>query len=478
MSGLYTQGPTPVERDTTIRDLLAVVFKRKWLIVGIFLVASAITAFKIFNTPVTFSADATVMLNRKGRESVLQNGGSALPWKEVIESEVEVVRSVPVLARALAKLNAPTPDHPKGLGYGLGVLSTNVKAGMIGESNIIFVTAKARKPENALRMANAVADAYIEYHLELFKLPDPSAFIKHQADSTLAALQNLQNQRKTLLSGIGLTDINQEQNNLIRVKSEVQSSLAGIVVRRSRLETELAAARRLGSDETVLPFYEAMGSAQGQSVANAVQALRLKSMQLEELRSKYTEHHPQVQEVELEAAQLRAQLASSVRDVIAVKEHELDVAHGEEAALQKQQSGLEERLARLPGLVRDLEMLDTQIGSASKQYGSLNEQASDSKIKSVSYEDYGVKLLSPAVDAQKNKKGDLVRIALGPLLALMAGIGLAFYLENLDHSLETREDVERHLEIPVLASFPDVDVTDSNLDQKAKRLPFSRGKAG
>ena len=63
------------------------------------------------------------------------------------------------------------------------------------------------------------------------------------------------------------------------------------------------------------------------------------------------------------------------------------------------------------------------------------------------------------------------------MLTLMAGIGLAFYLENLDHSIVNREDVERHVNIPVLASFPETRVKEG--DSKGlsgASIPFRRGR--
>lgn len=478
MSGLYTQSPATTERDTTIRDLLAVVFKRKWLILGIFGVVSVLTGIKVGTTPVRFTADATVLLNRKERGSVLQSSGSVAPWTEVIESEIEVVRSVPVLQRAVERLQLPTAEHPQGLRYSLDALSNLVKAGMIGESNVIYVTGTASTPSAAQAIANSVANAYIEYHKELFKLPDASRFIRHQADSTMTALERLQDEREQLFGQLGLTDVAQEQNNLIRMKSDLQAELATAEVRATRLRTELADVRRLGAGDESLPFYENTGSTQGQAVSNAAYAIRNKVAELNDLRTKYTATHPQVRTTEQELVRLREGLQTAIRDIVSVKEHELNVVSREVEELRRQVDGIETRLAALPKLMRDLDVLDTRIQSTKATFSALSEQASSTEVQSMSFQDYGVKMLSEAVGAQKTKKGDLVRIALGPLLALMAGIGLAFYLENLDHSLETREDVERHLEIPVLASFPNVDVTDANLDQKGKRLPFSGGKSG
>jgi hypothetical protein len=45
----------------------------------------------------------------------------------------------------------------------------------------------------------------------------------------------------------------------------------------------------------------------------------------------------------------------------------------------------------------------------------------------------------------------------------------------MDHSLRNREDVEQHLEIPVLASFPEVDVGDRTPSGRGRRsLPFQK----
>jgi capsular polysaccharide biosynthesis protein len=40
------------------------------------------------------------------------------------------------------------------------------------------------------------------------------------------------------------------------------------------------------------------------------------------------------------------------------------------------------------------------------------------------------------------------------LLGGFGGLGLAFFMEYLDESLENPDDVEKHLQLPVLASIP------------------------
>jgi capsular polysaccharide biosynthesis protein len=46
----------------------------------------------------------------------------------------------------------------------------------------------------------------------------------------------------------------------------------------------------------------------------------------------------------------------------------------------------------------------------------------------------------------------LLNLVLGLFMGAMGGLGLAFFLHYLDDSLETVEDVEEHLQLPVLLS--------------------------
>ncbi|HKI82951.1 MAG TPA: Wzz/FepE/Etk N-terminal domain-containing protein [Candidatus Krumholzibacteria bacterium] len=479
MSGLYSQGPVQGERDTTMRDLLSVVFKRKWLIIIFFLGTSALVAVKVVTTPKTWSADATLMLQRQGRTSVLENSGRALPWVEVMESEVEIARSVPVLQLARAKLQEPTKDFPDGIDVSMGALGSQITSGGVGESNVVYITSTADQYKKAIRIANTVAEAYVEYHKKMFALPDAASAVKVQADSTLKALSALQEERQRVLKEAGSTDLVTEESNLHSLQRELRSNLSEAELKISTLQAQVAAIPKdVDGITSDLPFDLPRGFAQPEVMLTALEKYRKSVQKLEELRTQYTEAHPQVKTAEIDLEQSRKTLESSIRQLVSLKTEELNVAKAKRDDILRQIHEIEAQLAKMPDFTRKVSFLDTQIDSAEKQYAKLNSKYVDTHLSQVSYQDYGVSLLSPAVSAYKNTRGDLVRMALAPLLSLLAGIGLAFYLENLDHSMKTREDVEHHLEIPVLASFPDVDEGESDLEPEVRRNPFWKGRRG
>jgi len=69
----------------------------------------------------------------------------------------------------------------------------------------------------------------------------------------------------------------------------------------------------------------------------------------------------------------------------------------------------------------------------------------------------------------------MLNILLGVVVGLVFGVGLAFFIEYLDTSVKTMEDVESFLQVPVLAVIPKnismlIDETDDNPDAEAYRI--------
>ncbi|TDQ38657.1 YveK family protein [Aureibacillus halotolerans] len=64
-----------------------------------------------------------------------------------------------------------------------------------------------------------------------------------------------------------------------------------------------------------------------------------------------------------------------------------------------------------------------------------------------------------------------LNVAIAFVVGLMAGVGLAFLLEYFDNTLKTEEDIERHLELPVLGA-----VTQIDLEKEVAATPATTGR--
>lgn len=73
------------------------------------------------------------------------------------------------------------------------------------------------------------------------------------------------------------------------------------------------------------------------------------------------------------------------------------------------------------------------------------------KVDNVNIVDHAV---VPASPVKPNKKSNII---IAGVVGFMVALGLVFLLEFLDRTIKNREDVERHLELPVLGVIPKMD---------------------
>jgi capsular polysaccharide biosynthesis protein len=74
---------------------------------------------------------------------------------------------------------------------------------------------------------------------------------------------------------------------------------------------------------------------------------------------------------------------------------------------------------------------------------------------------------------QPVKPKPLLNIAIAFVVGLMTGVGLAFLLEYLDNTVKTEQDIEKHLQLPVLGA---ISIIEPN-EQKNKKAEVKMSKA-
>jgi len=70
--------------------------------------------------------------------------------------------------------------------------------------------------------------------------------------------------------------------------------------------------------------------------------------------------------------------------------------------------------------------------------------------------EFEIVVLTPPGKASARRTSDYVRLAVGPFLALIVGLGIAFFFESMDHSLKNPAEVEEYLGSTVLATVGDM----------------------
>src|SRR2546422_6000943 len=205
--------PPPSVRQATVREFLAVVFRRRWVILGLFAVTTATVLGIAISTPLDYSSSGRVLLRRGEKESVFEASRQVVGgWEEELSSELEVVRSYPVLQRALEFLKAESDSS----GLPLATISAKrVDAEVMGKSNVIAIGYTDGDPAVARRVCDAVIRAYIEFRSTELALAYPRQFFESELARVQAELDRKVEARREFANAAGISDIPEERRQLL-----------------------------------------------------------------------------------------------------------------------------------------------------------------------------------------------------------------------------------------------------------------------
>jgi non-specific protein-tyrosine kinase len=122
--------------------------------------------------------------------------------------------------------------------------------------------------------------------------------------------------------------------------------------------------------------------------------------------------------------------------------------------LEQDRGALETLLNNPGGDQKEIDALQTRIPLEEEVYANLLQQYEEARIAEASRAN-SVTIVEPAVQPTTPSKPRMtLNIALGTLVGLVGGIGLAFLFENLDATLHSTDDLDKVTRVPILGSIP------------------------
>lgn len=442
-------------RMATTRDFLIVVFRQLWVIVTVLMVAVVSVIIVSWRSPTNYESSSRVLVNRGRKENVLQPGLQVLPWSEELSSELETVKSFPVAQRAQAILDEWFEQRK--LNRKIRLAPSGVNAGIIGESNVVEISYTTREAETCVPVVNALTQSYMEFRRQSVTIPYVNEFFARQVAEAESAMAAIMAQREAYLRETGTLAPTNERNELFGLLQTAETNLATIQQEIRINDQRLALARRHLAQES-LPdpgFFSNMELGNAGSFATLKDRRQNLLLQKETLLSKQTPEHPELKGVLQALAEVEDQIRREARTALALLESRGSTLAEKERTLLSLKAGYRGQLEELPLREIRIGQLDQQLETMRSRYKELVGKDIQAKIYEATSPDWTVTLLAPASRPVALRATDYVRLALAPILSLVVGLMLAFFLDSLDHSLKSAGDVEEYLGVPVLASLPE-----------------------
>lgn len=437
----------------TVRDVVAVLFRRKWIILGVFAVTTGVTAAFTLSQPVYWESTGKVLLRRGMQDNIMQSYRRTLSWEEELSSEVETARSPAIMDRARRLLASRAELHgtPERT-----IQPTQAEATVVGESNVIAISYRDLDPEVAREVTNALLQAFTDFREETYQMAFPESFFAAEIEQAKSELEGLQRERQAFLTQANIVDVATERTNLLTSRAHATAVANGIRQELTEKESQLAQMHAyLQNPEAYpdVPFISDNMIGNERVISDLKSELVRKRLRQEELSKIYKPGVPDLVRLESEIEGTRRLLASEVRDRIRLAQMEVNTLRAKHDEAESDLHARDQRIEEMPYQETRLADYDRRISALSAKYDDLVRDQSRAKVTQATQTQQTAFLLAPASEPYPKNTKDYVRIALAPIFSLIVGLGLAFFVDGLDTTIKNPRDAEGAFEVPVLATL-------------------------
>jgi succinoglycan biosynthesis transport protein ExoP len=472
----------PQRSAADVGNILRLVRKRKWMILGITLAVPAVVGLASSKQIPTYQATASIVIDLAvpqymgvGWRDVVEIESNWWSSRESLETEFRVLRSEsqavavakalcdrklsngrPALLHFMPSATCSAADFQAASALILGA----TRIDPIKDSRIVNLSATATSPEVAAVVANISATVYLERNLERRLSQSRSAATWLGGESTDLATQ-LHDAEQALVefkkkNNIVSVNLEDRQNDLNLRRGTISDKL-------NKIEVELItirAQRELLSSQTALDPVTDFNPV----LAESESATQLKALYMEqyvkflELRSKYLEKHPLVVAAEARLNAIKADLSREVELARKGVEAHYQTLTKQAADLQqvldksiKESLELEARASEYNHLKRTL---DRYVKLADQVGGREQETSLATHLKT-----NNVRILDLARVPTAPVSPDVPRaVGVATAIGLILAFGLAVLIESLDNTIKSQEDLEEGIGLSFLGLIPSINV--------------------
>ncbi|MHB8772556.1 MAG: GumC family protein [Syntrophales bacterium] len=489
-----------MDRQVNLTDYLRVVRKHRWTIATVFTVVFiSVLIFTFTATPI-YRATARVIIEKDDPkvvsiQEVMSVDSSGLDY---YQTQYKIIESRGVAREVIKRLKlgeseefVPKPKDSfianlrraiaENIAYYLSLLKTEkppstgdapgeapeesplvsafigrIKVTPIRNSRLVDIGFEAKDPALSARIANTLARAYIDLNLEtkLKATQDAMVWLNTRIDEERKKVEQAEQAllRYKQQHNI-ITDFSKDTESITAQKLAVlNSQVIDAEMKRVEAETRYKQAVALEKTPDMLDSIP--------EVMNNDLVRQIKSMEVElfkkqsELSKKYGANHPQIIAIKNELQTLKGRKAEEVSRVINSLYNGYRVALAREQSLKKalnEQKGesfsLNEKAINYTVLKREAESTKEMYDLVIKRFKetAMTENIRTGNIRVVD----GAEVPKAPVKPKKTQN-----LLLGLIVGLALGIGLAFFLEYLDSTIKTPDDVKERLKVPYLGPVP------------------------
>ncbi len=477
------------EKEIHLRDYLKIIYKRRYTVYTFFIVVFVVVLIGTLSSKPVYKASTKVLIEKVEPYNLSMMYPYYTPYDpEFYETQYQLIKSKSVAEKVVKMLSLESTyeRYFKDSGNPFGeddkiskteILADIITAGIVvtpvKNSKIVNISFMSPNPEFAQIVANTVAKAYIEEILDM-KMSASRYSLEWMTKKAEEEKAKLERSEKALQEYMKSHDIVTLQDKVAIIPeklSEFNAQLINAETKRKGLETIYNKVMNVSSNLKEAETVPVIAS------DPTIQSLRTQILEaernIEELSKKYGKKHPVMIRAEEELRVLQQKREEEIKRVIKSIKNEYEIAKFNEDSLRRMLANTKAEALNLNEKFIKYSVLTREVETNRQLYDALikriKEQSVTEEIQTVNV--WVIEEAEKPTAPVKPRK--LLNIILGLIVGLFGGIGMAFFIEYLDNTIKTPEDVETKIGVPVLGTIPLLEAKEENITEMIIREPQS-----
>ncbi len=495
-----------IEKEIHLRDYIRIINKRKGSIITFFLLTLIVVIIATFTATPLYKATTDVMIERNTSDSLTSNYRYAPYDPQFLETQHQLIQSAAVVEKVVQSLNPEKiydtffPEKENNLSYlkifsnwlkgfylsvkemlGIkemfssstdivnkpvpsqeavpltkaqileNIIKEDISVEPVANSRVVKIGFLSDNPALAMKVANSIAKAYIEELVDM-QMEVSQYSIEWMSKKAAILRKKLENSEKALYNykkKHAIVTIENKLTVLPQRLSELSQSLTKAETKRKELFAIYNQVKNIKREKLeTIPAIVA-----NTSIDSINKKILMADQKISELSKKYGYKHPKMITAVNELKGLKKKKYKVLQDAVQTIKNKYQLAVANENSLKELLNQTKFQAERLEEKSIQLGMLQRKVDTNRYLYEALIK-----KIK-----EKGITEKSQTVNVWVIEKADLPmfpakpkktrNILLGIILGLFGGVGIAFFLEYLDNTVKTPEDVEEKFNIPVISTI-------------------------
>lgn len=454
----YSAPLSPLAQNAYIRHYWHVLLERRWLVITTFISVLVFTIIMLMRSTPIYSATARIQIDRESGNPLNMKDALSLEAREqdYLQTQYKNLQSRTLVANVVKALKLDKdPRYAQSMDP-VAAVQKDITIVPIRLSRLVDVRVEHSDRKMATKIANMLAETFIEQnlHQKVNSSFEAVTWLKTQvedAENKVSRAEADLHAYRTANNEVSLEDAeNIVRQGLVQAQTELSKARAEAAqARQAMIEVQ----RLIDNGE---PIETIPAVAMNPTVQRIRQEIDVELANLAALLKRYREKYPRVKEARSRLAALQDSLSSECDKQVQTVRNNAAILSKNEETLVTLVKAEEQKQLKLNALKIEYDIKKRLAENNKAIHSNVLMRMKETELLSRMTSN-NMRIVDAAVEPLKPVKPRVaLTVAAGVVGGMVLSLALALFVNYLDDSIKSQEDIESYLRLPFLGYIPNI----------------------